>query len=85
MKVILRGKSLSLSDFTKKLERSYTENLTENLKDKEAKEANIRKRNRQQDIVKHMTKINQLQTKRIIQRKKSTADFLRKLTRLVNC
>jgi hypothetical protein len=45
-------------DFIKKLERSYTSNLTVHLKALEQKEANIPKRNRQQEILKLRAEIN---------------------------
>jgi hypothetical protein len=52
MKVVLRGKFITLSAPVKKLERSYTSNLTAHLRPLEQKEANIPKRNRLQEIVK---------------------------------
>lgn len=76
MKVMLRGKFIPLNDFTKKLERSYTENLTENLKAIEAKEANIPKRNRQPEIVKHMTKTNHLQREQYKESKKNQQQLI---------
>ena len=45
-------------DFIKKLERSYTSNLTVHLKALEQKEANTPKRNRQQEILKLRAEIN---------------------------
>jgi hypothetical protein len=43
---------MSMSASKKKLERAYTSSLTAHLKALEQKEANIQKRNRQQEIVK---------------------------------
>ena len=45
-------KFIVLSALVKKLERSYTSNLTAHLRALEQKEANIPKRNRLQEIVK---------------------------------
>jgi hypothetical protein len=52
----------------KKLERSYTNNLTAHLRALQQKEANSPKRSRRQDIVKLRAKINQIETKKKIQR-----------------
>jgi 5,10-methylene-tetrahydrofolate dehydrogenase/methenyl tetrahydrofolate cyclohydrolase len=68
MKGVLRGKSIALSDLVKKLERSYTNNLTAHLRFLEQKETNSPKRSRQQEIVKFKAKINQIETKKKIQR-----------------
>jgi hypothetical protein len=48
--------------------RSYTSNLTAHLKALRQKEANTPKRSRWQEIFKLMAEINQLETKRMIQR-----------------
>ena len=58
MKAVLRGKFTALSVLVKKLERSYTSNLTAHLRALEQKEANISKRNRDQEIVKLRAEIN---------------------------
>jgi hypothetical protein len=58
MKAVLRGKFTALSVLVKKLERSYTSNLTAHLRALEQKEANISKRNRDQEIVKLRADIN---------------------------
>jgi hypothetical protein len=68
MKVVLRGKLIVLSAFTKKLGNAYTSSLRAHLKALEQKEANTSKRNRQQEIIKISAEINQLETKRMIQR-----------------
>jgi hypothetical protein len=66
MKAVPRGKFIA---FIKKLEISHTSNLTAHLKALEQKEANTPKRNSQmQEIVKCRAEINQLETKRTIQR-----------------
>ena len=52
----------------KKLERAHTSSLTTHLKALEQKEPNSRKRSRQQEIIKLRGKINQVETRRTIQR-----------------
>jgi hypothetical protein len=87
MKAVVREKLIALSVFKKKLERAYTNSLTEHLKALEQKEANIPKRNRRQEIIKLRAETNQIETKRTIQKelyKESTkpgACSLRKSTR----
>jgi hypothetical protein len=68
MKVVIRGTLIALSASTKKLDRAYTSSLTVPLKVLEQKEANSPKRSRQQKIIKLRAEINQVETKRIIQR-----------------
>ena len=68
MKAFLRGKLIALSASKKKLKRAYTCSLTAHLKALEQKEANTPKRSRQQEIIKLRAEINQVETKRIIQR-----------------
>jgi hypothetical protein len=68
MKAILRGKVIALSASKKNLERGYTSSLTAHLKSLEQKEANYPKRSRQQEIIKFRAEINQVETKRTIQR-----------------
>jgi hypothetical protein len=63
-----KRKFISLKTLVKKLERSYTSNLTAHLRALEQKEANTPKRSRQQEIVKLSAEINQIETKRTIQR-----------------
>jgi hypothetical protein len=46
MKAMQRGKPMTLSAFTEKLERSYTSQLTAHLKALEQKEASTPKRNK---------------------------------------
>jgi hypothetical protein len=68
MKAFLRGKIIALSASKKKLERAHTISLTTHLKALEQKEANSPKRSRQQKIIKLRGKINQVETRRTIQR-----------------
>ena len=68
MKEFLIGKLIVLSAFKKKLERTYTSSLTAHLKALEQKEANSPKRSRRQEIIKLRGKINQVETRRTIQR-----------------
>ena len=81
-KAVLRGNFIALSALVKKLESSYTNNLTAQLKALEQKEANSPKRRRQQEIVKLRAKINQMQTKKTIQQStKPEAGSLKESTR----
>jgi hypothetical protein len=68
MKAFLRGKLIALSAFKKNLERAYMSSLTAHLKALEQKEANTPKRSRRQEIIKLRAEINQVETKRTIQR-----------------
>ena len=68
MKAVLRGKHIALSASKKKLERAYTSSLIAHLKALEQNEANIPKRSRHQKIIKLKAEINQVETKRTIQR-----------------
>jgi hypothetical protein len=68
MKAFLRGKLIALSISKKKLERAYTSSLTAHLKSLEQKEANSPQRSRWQEIIKLRAEINQVETKRTIQR-----------------
>jgi hypothetical protein len=67
MKAVLRGKLIALSASKKKLEKAYTSFLTAHLKALE-QEANTPKRSRWQEIIKLSAEINQVETKRTIQR-----------------
>jgi hypothetical protein len=75
MKAVLIGKFTALSALVKKLERSYTSNLTAHLKALEQKEANSPKRSRRQERVKLRAKINQIETKKTIQRISKTKSW----------
>ena len=68
MKAVLRGKLTALSASKKKLERTYTSSLTAHLEALERKEANSPKRSRWQEIIKLKGEINQVETRRTIQR-----------------
>jgi hypothetical protein len=82
MKAVLRGKFIALSALVKKLERSYTNNLTAHKRTLEQKEANSPKRSRRQEIVQLRAKINQIETKKTIQRVSKTRSwFIERLTR----
>jgi hypothetical protein len=82
MKAVLRGKCIALSATKKKLERTYTSSLTAHLEALEQKAANTPKRSRQQEIMKLRAEVNQIETKRIIQRINKTRSLsLRKSTR----
>ena len=89
MKAVLRGKLSSECQTTtttnkqktkttttttsKNLERAYTSSLTAHLKTLEQKEANTPKRSRRQEIIKLWAEINQVETKRTIQRINETS------------
>jgi hypothetical protein len=63
MKAVLRGKLIALSASKKKLDRTYTNSLTAQLKAIEQKEANTYKRSRGQEIIQLRAEINQVDTK----------------------
>jgi hypothetical protein len=65
---VLTENLIVLSASKKKLERACTSCLTAHLKALEQKEANSPKRIRQQEIIKLKAEINQVETKRTIQR-----------------
>jgi hypothetical protein len=68
MKEFLRGKLIVLSASKKKLGRAHTSSLTTQLKALEEKEAYSPKRSRGQEIIELRGEINQVETRRIIQR-----------------
>jgi hypothetical protein len=68
MKAFLRGKLVALSSSKKKLEKAHTSSLTTHLKALEKKEEISPKRSRQQEIIKLRGLINQVETRRTIQR-----------------
>jgi hypothetical protein len=76
MKVVIRGKLIALSASKKKLERAYTSSLTAHLEALEQKEANSYKRSRKQEIIELRVEINQVETKRTIQRINQTSSWL---------
>jgi hypothetical protein len=65
MKAFLRGIHIALSASKKKLQREHTSSFTKHLKALEQKEANSPKRSRQQEIIKLIGKINQVETRTI--------------------
>jgi hypothetical protein len=75
MKAFLRGKLIALSTYKKKLERAHSSSLTTHLRALEQKEANSPKRSRQQEIIKLRGKINQVETRRTIQRINQTMSW----------
>jgi hypothetical protein len=78
-KEVKKGKSIALSAFIEKLERSYTTYLAVHLKVLEINEVSMPKI-RWQNIVKLRTEINYLETKKSIQRiTKLRAGSLRKI------
>jgi hypothetical protein len=68
MKAVLRGKLTALSTYKKKLEKACKSSLTVQLKALEQKEANSSKRTRRKKMIKLRAEINQVETKRTIQR-----------------
>jgi hypothetical protein len=75
MKAVLRRKLIVLSASKKKLERAYTSSLTAQLEALELKEANSPKRSRLQEIIKLRAEIDQVETKRTIQRINQTRNW----------
>ena len=67
----------------KKIERGYTSSLTTQLKGLEEKETNSPKRSRRQEIIKLRGEINQVETRRTIQRKnQSRSWFFEKINKI---
>jgi hypothetical protein len=82
-KAVLRGRCIALSASKKKLERAYTSSLTTHLKTLEQKEANTPKRSRGQKIITFMAEINQVETKRTMQRiNKTRSCFFEKINKI---
>jgi hypothetical protein len=83
MKAVPRGKLIALSAVKKKLERAHTSSLTAHLNALEQKEANSPKRSRLQEIIKLRAEINQVETKRSIQRIKQIRSwFFQKINKI---
>jgi hypothetical protein len=83
MKAVVGGKLIALSASKKKLRRDYTSSLTAHLKALEQKEANTPKRSRWQEIIKLRAEINQIETKRTIQRINQTKScFCEKINKI---
>jgi DNA repair exonuclease SbcCD ATPase subunit len=82
MKTVLRGKLIPHSASKKKLEKAYT-SLTAHMKALEQKEANAPKRSQRQEILKLRAEINQIETKRTIQRINKTWNwFFKKINKI---
>jgi hypothetical protein len=83
IKAVQRGRLIALSASKKKLERAHTSSLTAHLKTLEKKEANSPKRSRRQEIIKLGAEINQVKTKRPIQRINQTRKwFFEKINKI---
>jgi hypothetical protein len=83
MKAFLRGKLIAPSTSKKKLERAHTSTLTTHLKVLEQKEANSPTSSRWQEIIKLRGKINQVDTRRTIQRINQTKSwFFEKINKI---
>jgi hypothetical protein len=83
MKAVVRGKLIALSASKKKLERVYTSSLIAHLTALEQKEANTPKRSRWQEIIKLRAEINQVETKRTIQKiNKTRSWFIEKINKI---
>jgi 2-methylcitrate dehydratase PrpD len=80
---VLRGKLIALGASKRKLERAYSNILIAHLKALELKGAKIPKRSRRQEIIKLRAKINQVETKRTIQRINQTRSwFFQKINKI---
>ena len=78
-----KRKTHSSKCLQKKLERAYPSSLTAHLKTLEQKEANTPKRSRRQEIIKLRAEINQVETKRTIQRiNKTRSWFFEKINKI---
>jgi hypothetical protein len=83
MKAFLRGKLIVLSASKKKLERAHTSSLTTHLNCLEKKEENSHRRSRRQEIIKLKGEINQVETRRTIQRINQTRSwFFEKINKI---
>jgi hypothetical protein len=66
-----------------KIERAYSSSLVAHLKALEQKETNFPKRSRGQEIIKYRAEINQVETKRPIQRINQTSSwFFEKINKI---
>jgi hypothetical protein len=82
MKASLGGTLTALSASKNKVERAQTSSLKTHLKVLEQKEANSPKRSRRLEIIKLRGEINQVETRRTIQRiNRMTSWFFEKITR----
>ena len=71
-----REKLIAMGATKKKLDKAYTSSLIAHLKTIEQKEANSPNRSRGQEIIKLRAEINQVETKRTIQRINQTRSWL---------
>ena len=83
-KEVLKQKLIALSAFIKKLERSYTSNLTAHLKALKQEEANPPRRSRWQEIIKLRAEINQVETERTIERINRTRSYFFEKIKKIN-
>ena len=80
-----KGKFIALNAYIKKLEKSYTSDLTEHLKALEQKEANSPRRSRLQEIIKLRAETNKIETKKTVQRINETKSlFFEKINKTDN-
>jgi superfamily II RNA helicase len=83
MKAVLRAKLIALTATKKKLEQAYTTSLTAHLLALEQKEADTPTRSRRQEIMEFRAEINQVETKRPIQRINRTRSwFFEKINKI---
>jgi hypothetical protein len=81
----IKKKSIAVNAFIKKLEWSYTSIFKAYLKSLELKKSNTYKRSRWQEIIKLRANINQLETKRTIERLKTKSWFYEKTYNIDKC
>ena len=83
MKAVLRGKLIALTVYKIKQEKAYTSNLTAQLKALEQKEADTHKKSRWQEIIKIRAEIDQIETKRTIEKiNKTKSWFFEKINKI---
>ena len=75
MKAVLRGKTIALSAYRKKMERAYTSSFTAHLKALEQKEANKPMTSTWQEIIKFRAETKQVETDITIQRINKTRSW----------
>ena len=69
LKAVLRGKFIALGAYIRKTERAQVNDLTLQLKALERQQQMNPKRNRQEEITKIRAEINEIETKKTIQKK----------------
>ena len=83
MKAVLRGKFIAQSAFQKRKETLHSSKLAAHLKALEQKEASAPKRSRRQEIIKLRAEINNVETKKTIQRINETKSwFFEKINKI---